>query len=101
MTDLPDFDTLRWMAEHNPQQLDLLQETMNQEAIAASDVNQAQLKRVKHNLDQHLALCVNPYQRCVVTVSMMRDKLSTLALIINQPDDFYQQSAKVMVFQGK
>ena len=96
MTPLPDFDTLKWMAEHSPSELNQLQETLNNEAIALSGENKAQLLCIKYNLEQQLALCTNPYQRCVVAISLMRDKLSTLAYAANDPYDFRNQHAQVI-----
>ena len=100
MTHLPDFDTLKWMAEHNPEGLAKLQDIVNSEAIAVSQC-QEQLLCIKHNLDQQLALCTNPYHRCVVAISVMRGKLDTLANVVNHPADFRLTSADIIPFVQK
>ncbi|MCE9687822.1 DUF3135 domain-containing protein [Shewanella sp. AS16] len=100
MTPVPDFDTLLWLAQHQPAQLAQLQQKLNDELIAASD-NRAQLCCVKHNLEQRLSLCHNPYHRCVVIMSLMRNRLMTLATVLNHPQDFAQQQAQIMPFELK
>ncbi|QSX39484.1 DUF3135 domain-containing protein [Shewanella cyperi] len=98
MTPLPDFDTLRWLADHEPDRLEQLQHQLNQEAIAASDGNQEQLTCLVFNLEQQLARCDNPYHRCVVAMGMMRSKLYTLSTIINEPEEFLE-TAKIIPFR--
>ncbi len=50
MTELPDFDTLMWLAQNQPEELDKLQERLSDELINGSDSNQDQLRTIKHHL---------------------------------------------------
>ncbi|MBT1445720.1 DUF3135 domain-containing protein [Shewanella sp. JM162201] len=96
MTPLPDFDTLRWMADNEPEKLETLRSRLTREAIDNSEGNKAQLESLVFNLEQQLARCSNPYHRCVVAMSMMRSKLSTLQSVINEPDFLERSSAEVI-----
>ncbi|MBV7317221.1 DUF3135 domain-containing protein [Shewanella sp. NIFS-20-20] len=98
MTDLPDFDTLKRMAENEPDKLAKLQETLMDELIESSGKNKEQLLSLKHHYQHKMSLCNNPYQRCVVAMTMMRNKLVTLSNVLNQPADFKATTATVIDF---
>ncbi|WOT03904.1 DUF3135 domain-containing protein [Shewanella youngdeokensis] len=99
MTKLPDFDTLRQLAENEPEKLNALQEQLNKEVIKnSSEPNRANLISLYDHLQKKLSLCKTPYQRQHVVSSMMYEKLSTLNELLNHPNDYYQQKAKVISF---
>ncbi|GGI85994.1 DUF3135 domain-containing protein [Shewanella gelidii] len=101
MTQLPDFDTLKWLAEHKPEQLQKLQTTLSDEAISSSVRNQAQLRCLIFHLHQKLNRCQNAYQRCQLTMDLMGDKLSTLSMVINEPSFVKQPAGEVVQFIHK
>ncbi|WP_338592951.1 DUF3135 domain-containing protein [Shewanella khirikhana] len=96
MTPLPDFDTLLWMADNQPDELERLRSMLNREVIEESECNKAQLECLVFNLDRQLERCSNPYHRCVVAMSMMRGKLHTLQNLINEPNYLERTSADVI-----
>ncbi|WP_372872490.1 DUF3135 domain-containing protein [Shewanella sp.] len=96
MTPLPDFDTLLWMADNKPDELEQLRSTLNRELIESSESNRDQLECLVFNLNCQLERCSNPYHRCVVAMSMMRSKLNTLHNIINEPDYLARESAVII-----
>ncbi|KFZ36457.1 hypothetical protein HR45_15860 [Shewanella mangrovi] len=101
MTDLPDFDTLMWMAKHQPDALNQLQSSMSEELINSASGNQRQLRAVNEHLIRRLALCTNPYQRCLTTVCMMRAKFGSLAHVLRDPEHFRSHRAEVIPLQRK
>ncbi|MGL4473801.1 MAG: DUF3135 domain-containing protein [Shewanella sp.] len=98
MTNLPDFDTLKRMAENEPDELAKLQETLMDEIIESSGRNREQLLSLKHHYQHKMSLCNNPYQRCVVAMTLMRNKLVTLSNVLNQPAEFKAHKAKILEF---
>ncbi len=100
MTKLPDFDTLKWLAEHKPDQLALLQTQLSDEAIASSRRNQAQLRSLVHNYHQQLDRCNSPYNRCQMAMYLMSEKLTTLSNVINEPSFIKEQKAEIIPFNG-
>ena len=100
MTKLPDFDTLKWLAENKPEQLAHLQTELSEEAIASSRRNQAQLKSLVFNYHQQLSRCANPYHRCQMAMYLMSEKLTTLSHVINEPTYIKDQTAEIIPFNG-
>lgn len=101
MRDLPDFDTLMWLAQNQPEKLDSLQQALSDELIAESDSNREQLRKVNHNLKQRLARCSNPYHRCLISIRMMRAKFASLASVLENPESYRQQKAEVIPLKRK
>ncbi|GGY90183.1 MULTISPECIES: DUF3135 domain-containing protein [Shewanella] len=101
MTELPDFDTLMWLAQHQPEKLDRLQQTLSNELIAESDSNQEQLRTINTHLRQRLARCNNPYHRCIITIRMMRNKFSALATVLENPESYRSQKAEIIPLRRK
>ncbi|BDM64702.1 hypothetical protein NFHSH190041_21540 [Shewanella sp. NFH-SH190041] len=95
MTQLPDFDTLKQLAENDPAQLAHLQETLTEELISNSK-HQEQLRQLHHHLKQRVARCNNPYHRCITTMAMMHSKLNTMAHVMNNPDEFRAHKADIL-----
>lgn len=102
MTELPDFDKLKWLAENKPDELEALRKTLCKEAIdGCTGSNKAQLISMLFNLEQQLSRCSNPYHRCYLAIRIMNDKLVALNTILNYPQEFRQQGAKVLRFPSK
>ncbi|BAJ01705.1 DUF3135 domain-containing protein [Shewanella violacea] len=102
MTELPDFDKLRWLAENEPDELEELQQTLCKEAIdSCPESNKEQLISMQFHLKQQLSLCSNPYHRCYLAIKIMNDKFIALNTIMNSPEEFRQQNAKILILPAK
>ncbi|MCH1921407.1 DUF3135 domain-containing protein [Shewanella sp. A3A] len=101
MAELPDFDTLMWMAQHSPAELDQLQQNLSEELISNAGKNAWQLRAVNQHLTHKLARCSNPYQRCITTVTLMRNKFDSLAQVLQDPEHFRNNVAQVLPFKRK
>lgn len=102
MTQLPNFDSLKWLAENNPEELAILQKKMSQEAIEhCPESNKEQLISMHFHLEQLMSRCSNPFHRCYLTISIMNDKFITLNDIINNPNEFKKQNAKILSLPPK
>jgi hypothetical protein len=97
MTQLPNFDSLKWLAENNPEELERLQKKMCEEAIErCPESNKEQLISMHFHLEQQLSRCSNPFHRCYLAISIMNDKFIALNDIINNPNEFKKQNAKIL-----
>ncbi|ASJ96457.1 DUF3135 domain-containing protein [Shewanella marisflavi] len=102
MVELPDFDSLQWLAQHAPQQLATLQKNLNKALISEAHAsNRAQLETIRYHLELKLSRCTNPYSRCYLALQLMNDKFITLNQVINQPDLYTDKRAKVLCYPGK
>lgn len=102
MTKLPNFDMLKWLAENEPDKLAQLQKTLCKEAIdCCPESNKEQLISMQYHLEQQLSRCSNPYHRCYLAVRLMNDKFLALNTIMNNPQEFRQQSAEILELPAK
>ena len=102
MTELPNFDKLRWLAENDPDKLEELQKTLCKEAIDCCPASsKKQLISMLYHLQQQLSRCSNPYHRCYLASSIMYDKFIALNTIMNNPQKFRQQKAKILLLPAK
>ena len=102
MVELPDFDSLKWLAQHAPQQLATLQKNLNKALISEAHAsNRDQLEAIRHHLELKLSRCTNPYARCYLALQLMNDKFLTLNQVINQPELYTDNKAKVLCYPGK
>lgn len=101
MTELPDFDTLKQLAKDDPKALDALQTKLSEEVINQSN-NPQRLRSLYFNIQQKMALCNNPYQRCITINNMMRSKLAILAELIENPEAFSEidNKAKILAYKN-
>ncbi|QQX82018.1 DUF3135 domain-containing protein [Shewanella sp. KX20019] len=99
MTKLPGFDRLLWLAKNEPTKLNALQKKLNKEVIdESSAASKPKLISLLSHLEKKLSLCKTPYQRYQIVSSMMYQKLSSLNNVLNHPNEFYQNKAKVLYF---
>ena len=102
MVELPDFDSLQWLAQHAPQQLTTLQNNLNQEVInEAPERNRPQLESICHNLKLQMSRCSNPYARCYLSLKLMNDKFLALNEVINNPKTYKENKAAVLPYPSK
>ncbi len=102
MTQLPNFDSLKWLAENEPDELKELQKTLCKEAIShCPEANKKQLISLQYHLEQQLSRCSNPYHRCYLAMSIMNEKFLALNTIINNPIEFRQNNAEIINLPAK
>ncbi|MCE9678723.1 DUF3135 domain-containing protein [Shewanella sp. AS1] len=100
MKELPDFDTLRWLAEHDPEQLERLQQEVSQDAIEqASEANRPQLTAMLHNFNLQMSRCTNPYARCILAIKLMNNKLLLLNQVVTEPENLQNKRASLLPFR--
>lgn len=100
MVELPDFDSLRWLAQHAPEQLTALQHNLNQALIAEAAPNtRAQLRSMQHHLTLQMSRCTSPYARCFLTLRLMNDKFISLNELISDPQTYRDNKAQVLQFK--
>ena len=87
-TELPDFETLKEMAEKDPAALEKLRETLVEELITSSPVEyQRRLRGLQFHVDMERRRASNPLSSCLRISKMMHDSLVHLRDTITPPDD--------------
>lgn len=100
MRALPDFDQLRNLAQNDPYGLDQLrQEYINDAIASAKPENRKNLTALQCHVDRTLSRASNPYHGLVQVMSLMQDKLYNLSRVLNDPDEFLSNNAKVLCLQ--
>lgn len=102
MIELPDFDSLQWLAQHAPQQLTTLQNNLNQAVIdEAAERNRPQLESIRHHLKLQMSRCNNPYARCYLSLKLMNDKFLSLNEVMTNPDTYKKNKAAILPYPSK
>ncbi len=102
MTSLPDFDTLRQLAQTDPEALARLRQTLVEETIqSAHPARQAQLHALQSHVDRTLQRASNPYHGLIQVMALMQDKLYCLAQVMNDPDAYLNQRANILPFRSE
>ncbi|MBY6185747.1 DUF3135 domain-containing protein [Marinobacter hydrocarbonoclasticus] len=97
MTSLPDFDTLQRMAQSDPDALQRLRQTLIDETIAAADpTHRPQLEALQSHVDRTLERASNPCHGMIQVMGMMQEKLYQLSVVLNDPDAYFRQEAKIL-----
>ncbi len=103
--ELPGFDTLRYLAEHDPDRLELLRNTLTEILIARSPAESRQrLRGLQFQINARVKLAANPIAACVAVSSMMHDTLAQLqrTLVEGADDDMQARtSARILPFCTK
>ncbi|WP_299494280.1 DUF3135 domain-containing protein [uncultured Shewanella sp.] len=87
MEPLPPFDELKWLAKHDPEALDKLQEQYTQAIITAThECHRHQLTCIQHNLMLRLSRCHSANERSYVAMTILTEKLNHLSSVIEQAD---------------
>lgn len=83
---LPDFDTLRTMANQDPEGLERLRTRLVDELIGnAAPEHRSRLQGLQFQVDMERRRAANPMAACIKISSMMRDSLLRLQQAINEP----------------
>ena len=101
--ELPGFDTLRYLAEHDPERLELLRRTLTEQLIKRSpEESQRRLRGLQFQINARVSLAPNPIAACIAVSSMMHDALDHLQRAFfdaPEPAPAPQQKAVVLAFQ--
>ena len=82
--ELPDFDTLKAMAEQNPQALeDLRQQFVNDLIANAPPAVQRRLRGLQFQIDAQRRIHKNPLAACIKLSEMMYESFSELRYVLN------------------
>ncbi|MDX9874782.1 MAG: DUF3135 domain-containing protein [Spongiibacteraceae bacterium] len=84
-TELPSFDTLRHLAEHDPEQLETLRHHLAEQLIAGASTPQlqARLRGLQFEIDMRVRLAPNPIAACITVSQMMHRSLEQLQRTLN------------------
>ena len=103
--ELPGFDTLRYLAEHDPNRLELLRNALTEMLIARSPAESRQrLRGLQFQINARVKLARNPVAACIAVSAMMHATLDHLQRTLRDgPDESIapQQSARVIPFRAK
>lgn len=103
--ELPGFDTLRYLAEHDPGRLELLRNALTEMLIARSPAeSRHRLRGLQFQIDARVKLASNPIAACLAVSSMMHDTLSHLhRILIDGPDEpaAQQKIARIIPFRPR
>jgi len=77
--ELPAFDTLRYLAEHDPERLQHLRCVLTELLIARSpEASRQRLRGLQFQIDARIRLAPNPVAACIAVSAMMHDTLDQL-----------------------
>ncbi len=97
--ELPGFDTLRYLAEHDPARLELLRRTLTEQLIARSPVeSQRRLRGLQFQINAKVSVAPNPIAACIAVSAMMHDALDHLQrAFFESPEDTAPKPARAAV----
>lgn len=85
IAELPSFDTLRYLAEHDPARLELLRRALTERLIARAPARaQLRLRGLQFEIEARVRLAPNPVAACVTLSSMMHTTFHELARALNE-----------------
>lgn len=103
--ELPGFDTLRYLAEHDPDRLELLRNALIEMLIARSpEESRHRLRGLQFQINARVKLASNPIAACLAVSAMMHDTLSELQrTLVEGPDDIIAapKSAHIIPFRRR
>jgi len=83
--DFPDFDTMKQMAEQDPEALERLrQEHVDKIISNAPEQYQARLKGIQFQVDSQRQISKNPVQSCIKISQMMHESFNELREQLNR-----------------
>jgi hypothetical protein len=99
--ELPGFDTLRYLAEHDPERLELLRRTLTELLIARSPAESRQrLRGLQFQINARIRTAANPVAACIAVSTMMHKALDELQrALFEQPETAAPAGAKIIPFR--
>lgn len=99
MQTLPDFDTLKLMAENAPDELEALRLAMSEEIInQASDAMQPRLRAQMNHINQVIDYGKNPNHTNILLMAELQQQLKRFALALNAPEALTEHQADIHPF---
>src|SRR5262245_7654060 len=103
--ELPGFDTLRYLAEHDPERLELLRNALTEMLILRSpEESRKRLRGVQFQINARLKLARKPPAACLAVAAMMHETLGQLQRTLcdgpNEPIA-QQERARVIPFRQR
>ena len=101
--ELPGFDTLRYLAEHDPERLEHLRAALTELLIARSPAESRQrLRGLQFQINARIQLAPNPVAACVAVSAMMHETLEQLQRTLSEgPEEDTHSRAKIIPFQRR
>ena len=103
--ELPGFDTLRYLAEHDPDRLERLRNALTEMLIARSpEESRQRLRGLQFQINARVKLAHNPVAACIAVSAMMHDTLDQLQrTLCDGPDESNapQQNARILPFRAR
>ena len=103
--ELPGFDTLRYLAEHDPERLEHLRNALTEMLIARSpEESRQRLRGLQFQINARVKLARSPIAACLAVSSMMHDTLGELQRTLSSgPDQVNAQSecARILPFRPR
>jgi len=83
--ELPDFDTLKQLAEHNPEALEILRQQHIDALIESAPENtQHRLRGLQFQIDAQRRIHPTPMAACIKLSQMMHESFSDLRYLLNE-----------------
>lgn len=106
IAELPSFDTLRYLAEHDPERLERLRRVLTRRLIArAPERSRQRLRGLQFEIEARIALAPNPIAACVALSSMLHTSFGHLAHVLNTWQDEVEpeppHSAAILPFRPR
>jgi Protein of unknown function (DUF3135) len=101
--ELPGFDTLRYLAEHDPERLELLRRTLTEQLIARSpEDSRRRLRGLQFQINARIKLAPNPIAACVAISTMMHAALDDLQrAFFDTPEPTPPEDARIISFPAR
>jgi hypothetical protein len=103
--ELPGFDTLRYLAEHDPERLELLRNALTEMLILRSpEESRQRLRGLQFQINARVKLARSPIAACLAVSSMMHETLGQLQrTLCDGPDEPVLQThnARIIPFRAK
>lgn len=88
IAELPSFDTLRYLAEHDPERLERLRRVLTERLISrAPERSRQRLRGLQFEIEARVSLAPNPIAACVTLSSMLQTSFDHLAHVLNSWQD--------------
>jgi hypothetical protein len=105
--ELPTFDTLRYLAEHDPERLEHLRQALTDLLISRSpEESRQRLRGLQFQVNARITLAPNPVAACIAVSSMMHDTLDMLQQVLCEGPDYppltsASSSAQIIPFRAR
>lgn len=102
--ELPAFETLRYLAEHDPERLEQLRRSLTEQLIARSpETSRHRLRGLQFQIEARIRLAPNPVAACIAISGMMHNALDELQrAFYTEPDETeIPDSAKIIAFPAR